>query len=722
MNPNPPCPGDTPLFTYEPLQDPKNDIRLLRISAVADDHIECSLEHVSLHSEPKYFALSYCWGSASQSEPIQVNGSKLSVTVNLFGALEPIYRYFEREERGECYIWIDAVCIDQKNEAEKSRQVQEMGRIYQNAEVVLVWLGPEANDSKRAMLVLKGVSILDRHSTFQVFVSGNHCDDDVAQQNLKHLESDLTAVATELGSDFGVLCKSVGAFHELFVVLRAYKTTNFNMSEILQTLTLREDLFPQTDPFWTASLNLVDNDWFRRVWTYQEILLAKRAIVLCGDDDVDWNTFHFCRNIILSPSCRDVLFDLQHRSPAEYQHYLNCCIGAAFDGDLTARKKTFPNLLAAIGSRDAKNPRDHVYGIFGLVGDEIHSQFQVDYKLSVSDVYINALKAPIEQARGVEFWELLMQRHAEFSHPDPSGDDNLPSWCPDFRLKNHMRFYSFDLSHEGLASFKPSLSSEANQLLQRSAKLSVRQDTKIMAISGLRLNVIKEATVTALNTGEGWSKRYKFANRDVCSNIIRFFKGDDELSHSVRLTLEVELHPGHRDLFKLVFGMNSLQWLREMHSFCSAIREECNSQEQLLDLLLYGSNFDKRYKVNLEDLTTFCEQVHLQGIETLEEAAQKLDIAKSRCWVIWSNMNNFLMTQSNRYFLRTASDRIGLAFKNVQSGDQICFIPGGRYLHVLSSDCSRYIGRTLVDGCMGTDNFLAYFEEWKSKPETFYLK
>jgi hypothetical protein len=38
-------------------------------------------------------------------------------------------------------LWIDALCIDPKNEAEKLVQVQKMDWIYANAYMVLIWLG-----------------------------------------------------------------------------------------------------------------------------------------------------------------------------------------------------------------------------------------------------------------------------------------------------------------------------------------------------------------------------------------------------------------------------------------------------------------------------------------------------------------------------------------------------------------------------------------------------
>jgi hypothetical protein len=39
-------------------------------------------------------------------------------------------------------LWIDALCIDQGNNGERTHQVQQMGRIFTSAEQVISWLGP----------------------------------------------------------------------------------------------------------------------------------------------------------------------------------------------------------------------------------------------------------------------------------------------------------------------------------------------------------------------------------------------------------------------------------------------------------------------------------------------------------------------------------------------------------------------------------------------------
>jgi hypothetical protein len=48
-------------------------------------------------------------------------------------------------------VWVDAICIDQTNTAEKSQQVQSMAKIYAKASRVIVWLGEAAATSDHAL-------------------------------------------------------------------------------------------------------------------------------------------------------------------------------------------------------------------------------------------------------------------------------------------------------------------------------------------------------------------------------------------------------------------------------------------------------------------------------------------------------------------------------------------------------------------------------------------
>jgi hypothetical protein len=128
-----------PSFAYEPLERlaHKPPIRLAYLQpGNRDDLIKIKLKHVTFADKPKYESLSYTWGSASNVKAIDINGTSVSVRRNLDRAL----RHFRRKDQ-ERVLWIDAVCINQADDAEKSWQVKLMADIYRRAQHVLVWLG-----------------------------------------------------------------------------------------------------------------------------------------------------------------------------------------------------------------------------------------------------------------------------------------------------------------------------------------------------------------------------------------------------------------------------------------------------------------------------------------------------------------------------------------------------------------------------------------------------
>ncbi|KAH6694923.1 heterokaryon incompatibility protein-domain-containing protein [Leptodontidium sp. MPI-SDFR-AT-0119] len=140
------------MISYKPLDFFTYEFRLLKVlpNEDGDDNtvIRCSLDHELLLDPPKYRALSYCWGDLGATETILVNGDSVHITANLHAAL------LELRPQGLTTLWIDALCINQQDVAERGFQVTRMGLIYSRAEEVIVWLGSESNDSGNAMACL----------------------------------------------------------------------------------------------------------------------------------------------------------------------------------------------------------------------------------------------------------------------------------------------------------------------------------------------------------------------------------------------------------------------------------------------------------------------------------------------------------------------------------------------------------------------------------------
>lgn len=140
------------LYPTAPLQS-KTSTRLLTLHRGSGaDEIRCSLTAIDLDTKPRYEALSYCWGLPDNAKQVLVGGYLVDVRENLWSAL-----WHLRLADVDRILWIDALCIDQKNVLERNHQVRLMGSIYSKAFKVLSWLGPASATSDVAMEYLATV-------------------------------------------------------------------------------------------------------------------------------------------------------------------------------------------------------------------------------------------------------------------------------------------------------------------------------------------------------------------------------------------------------------------------------------------------------------------------------------------------------------------------------------------------------------------------------------
>ena len=139
-------------YRYCALLPQPDSIRLLRLLPAGDENapIRCQLFSYSLQESSKrihpYDALSYVWGKSGETRPIFIGKHALLVTLNLHVALSHLrYCFVER------IVWVDAVCINQRDREEKEQQVRLMAKIYGQANRVVVWLGEMADNSNQAL-------------------------------------------------------------------------------------------------------------------------------------------------------------------------------------------------------------------------------------------------------------------------------------------------------------------------------------------------------------------------------------------------------------------------------------------------------------------------------------------------------------------------------------------------------------------------------------------
>jgi hypothetical protein len=105
------------------------------VSRGSEDKITCSLEHVELLSSEPYTALSYCWGPEKERKTIEMDGTAVNVTPNLYAALKRL------QVTPYTRVWIDALCINQDDREERAHQVRLMKYVFEGAERVVAWLG-----------------------------------------------------------------------------------------------------------------------------------------------------------------------------------------------------------------------------------------------------------------------------------------------------------------------------------------------------------------------------------------------------------------------------------------------------------------------------------------------------------------------------------------------------------------------------------------------------
>lgn len=127
-------------YQYSPLAP--QQLRLLRpICSLDPDDLRFEIRHVSRGAAQRYTAVSYTWGDQEPTKMIRLNGKLFHVRPNLLSCLYYISKARQKAELGWDWIWVDAICINQQDDREKTEQVRRMDETYSSAQMVSLWLG-----------------------------------------------------------------------------------------------------------------------------------------------------------------------------------------------------------------------------------------------------------------------------------------------------------------------------------------------------------------------------------------------------------------------------------------------------------------------------------------------------------------------------------------------------------------------------------------------------
>jgi hypothetical protein len=141
---------------YRPLQAERKEIRLLLVKAgEGDQPLVGELQHASLESadRPQYETISYCWGDSTKTTTVILNDKETTVPLSSMIVLRRV-----RQSTQDRLVWIDALCINQRDVDERGQQVALMEDIYSSTVQNLIWLGHGDEDVINYMLFILDVT------------------------------------------------------------------------------------------------------------------------------------------------------------------------------------------------------------------------------------------------------------------------------------------------------------------------------------------------------------------------------------------------------------------------------------------------------------------------------------------------------------------------------------------------------------------------------------
>lgn len=122
----------------------------------------------------EYNALSYTWadetGNKEQNSTAYIHTRAIQITANCEAALKRLRHRFSKRS-----VWVDAICINQKNLAERGHQVDLMPRIYSGASNVYIYIGEERDGSSSLLGYLANgdipTNVFDLKDAFRQLIS-----------------------------------------------------------------------------------------------------------------------------------------------------------------------------------------------------------------------------------------------------------------------------------------------------------------------------------------------------------------------------------------------------------------------------------------------------------------------------------------------------------------------------------------------------------------------
>jgi Heterokaryon incompatibility protein (HET) len=368
----------------------KGHIRLIELRRRPEDNeLEAILKTSSFEKAPEYQALSYVWGEKKDRKKrpkllISCDGyvdDDFRIWQNLHDAFTRIMALTPAGE--PCTLWADQICIKQEGEGckqDKNVQLRQMDDVYTKSRRVLVWLGDPPPD-------------LDPH--------------DVANcmENLMEMAEKMSRLAKEAGPSFDLNAEKMGLPRDDHAV---YKVIS----------------------------DIVRKDWYRRLWTLQEAVLAKEMVFHYGAYTLNWDQVVKLVNVYGQMPLLHQQADMRDEKRWRWHHLM--LIRQYRDmlkkkRDMMEKKPhiEFAHLLQTGSLKECCDQRDRVYAVLGMAEKSIRDHImdikdkkeQENHEITVEEVFLDAFGVVIGcDHPQLHFLSLSYERGAKYA---------LPTWCPD---------------------------------------------------------------------------------------------------------------------------------------------------------------------------------------------------------------------------------------------------------------------------------------------------
>ena len=316
-------PLDLGPYRYTTIDKEASEIRLMTILPGAfGSEVRITIQnHVITESHiPVYEALSYAWGSNERSLKIRIEETDGDRTLDVTSILAEALQHLRYENKPRV-LWIDAICVDQQNIPERGHQVSRMADIYRSASPVLIWLGPEFASSDVAM-------------------------------------RELSALGSTVRINWGIT-ELIPLSGESYPVWQATPLPLSKHDSVLRSIE-----------------NLLDRLWFKRLWIWQEVRLAKIGTqMLCGDKIMPWETF---RNAMW---CFRSKYDGWGNNLLDLTNQISDLCN--YDGP----QSYIFDILEDTKSCKYSDPRDRIYAILNLTYPHEIRGLDADYSQSTEEVF-----------------------------------------------------------------------------------------------------------------------------------------------------------------------------------------------------------------------------------------------------------------------------------------------------------------------------------------------